>query len=263
MSGVSRGSRGRAWWLDAIAARTSQRLRELQRLKLWNGRPAVPVEHVIEHILGLSISYEEIEEHPDEEILGSFRPSEREIVLNARHSETFATIPGRLRFTLAHEAGHADLYALADATAQGELGAVLTGAYHPRHKSATRGTVAVTSLRLSEQLRRLPPEQRNEFYRRLHDAESERAAKGHDTPLVRRTVDTYAAMLLMPADVVHTRAKLYDVTDHAQLRNLAQEFEVSTTAMRYRVVDLSLAYEGPTGALQLTDPAHKDQCTLF
>jgi len=255
-------SRGRAWWLDRIEVRTFQRLRELQQRGLWNGRPPVPVEHVIEHILGLSISYEEIEEHPDEEILGSFRPNGREIVLNERHLATFATSPGRRRFTLAHEAGHADLYALADATAQGEIGVLLASKYQPRHKSATRGSVAVVSLTLAERVRRLPRDQRDEFYRRLCEAERLRAAEGHDTPLVRRTVDTYAAMLLMPADIVRVCSRSYDVTDSAQLHKLAQEFEVSTTAMRYRVVDLGLAYEGPAG-LQLTDPAHEDQCTLF
>ena len=263
MSADSRTSRGHAWWLDRIELRTSQRLRELQQRKLWNGQPPVPVEHLIEHVLNLSISYEEVEEDPDEEILGSFRPSEREIVLNARHLDTFAAIPGRRRFTLAHEAGHADLYALTDTTVQGELGALLTGAYQPRHKSATRGPVAVTSLRLAERLSRLSPKERNEFYRRLLDAERVRTAEGNDTPLVRRTVDTYAAMLLMPGDLVRAWAKSYDLTDYAQLRNLAREFEVSTTAMHNRVVDVGLAYEGATGALQLTDPAHEGQHSLF
>lgn len=265
MTAARRPSRGHAWWRAGIEARTSRRLRELQQRGLWDGRPPVPVEHVIEHLLGLSIDYDDIDEQEGEEIVGSFRVEAREIVLNVRHRQTFDAVPGRRRFTLAHEAGHADLYALAERIDQGELGLPLQQAYQPLHRSATRGPVAVLAVapRVVERLRTLPREMRTEFYRRLADKERERNAAGHDTPLVRRTVDTYAAMLLMPADLVRARAAAYDVTDYGQLRMLARDFLVSTTAMRHRVVDLGLAYESPDGGLQRTDPAHEGQGTLF
>ena len=258
-------SGGHAWWRAGIEARTARRLQELRQRGLWDGRPPVPVEHVIEHLLGLSIGYDDIAEHEDEEIVGSFRVADREIVLNLRHEETFKAVPGRRRFTLAHEAGHADLYALAEQADQGELGLLLRREYQPLHRSATRGPVAVVGIasRVAERLRTLPAEVRTEFYRRLADKERERHAEGHDTPLVRRSVDTYAAMLLMPAELVRARAATCDVTDYRQLRDLARDFLVSATAMGHRVVDLGLAYESPGGGLQRTDPAHEGQGTLF
>src|SRR4051812_21171033 len=108
-------------WRMRIEERTSKRLRELQQRRLWNGVPPVPVDHVAEHLLNLEYSWEEIEEEEGEEVLGCLRPSTREIVLNERHRERFDVI-GCLRFTIGHECGHADLYALADhATEQGLL----------------------------------------------------------------------------------------------------------------------------------------------
>jgi hypothetical protein len=263
MSSGTRGSSSRDWWLGRIEERTALRLRQLRQRALWDGWPPVPVEHVIEDLLELSITFEMIEEDEDEEILGSLRAEDREVVLNERHMATFEAIPGRRRFTLAHEAGHADMYALAECAAQGELAVLLGSAYKPRHKSAPGGPVAVVSLRLAERLRRLPPAHRTEFYRRLCEAERARYAEGHDTPLVRRTVDTYAAMLLMPAELVRAHAARYELTDYAQLRDLAAAFAVSTTAMRHRVVDLRLAFAGPDGALRMTDPAHAGQGELF
>lgn len=264
MSAGHRMSRGHTWWISGIEARTSRRLQELQLRGLWNGQPPIPVEHVIEHLLRLAIGYDDIDEGDGEEIVGSFRVEEREIVLNLRHQGTFNAVPGRRRFTLAHEAGHADLYALAEQADQGELG-LLSKTYQPLHRSATRGPVAVIAIapRVSERLRMLPAEARTEFYRLLAAKERERHAQGHDTPLVRRTVDTYAATLLMPADLVRAHAASRDVTDHNQLRDLARVFVVSTTAIRHRVVDLGLAYAAPDGRLQRTDPAHDGQGTLF
>lgn len=262
MSRAGRSARGRAWWLNGIETRTAARLRELRLRELWDGTPPVPLDHVAEHLLDLSISYEEIEEEDGEEIYGSFRPEEREIVINTRHSAAYEANPGRLRFTMAHEIGHADLFALATRTDQGELG-LLAGAYSPRHKSATKGEVSVVSLRLAERIRHLPAVQRAAYEQRLLAVEQKKYAAGHDTPLVRRSVDTYASLLLMPADLVRAHAAGRDLTVYAELRDLARVFVVSTTAMRHRVVDLGLVYEGPGGALQLTDPAHADQGTLF
>jgi hypothetical protein len=255
-------TRGRAWWLARIETRTARRLQQLRQRELWDGCPPVPVEHVIEHLLELSISYEDIEEHPEEEVLGSFRPETREIVLNARHIALFRDIPGRRRFTLAHEAGHADLYALAECAAQGEL-ALLGQYYHPRMKPASRGPVAVLSLQLARRLRALPAPQRDAVYRRICEAEHARYAAGHDTPLVRRTVDTYASMLLMPAELVRTQAAGQDLTVYAEIKALAEVFAVSATAMRYRLLDLRLVFEGPDRTLVRTDPTHVDQGELF
>jgi hypothetical protein len=64
------------WWYGKIERLSFARLHELQRARengrppLWDGIPPVPVEHVAEHLLGLSIVFEEIEEAEGEEILG-------------------------------------------------------------------------------------------------------------------------------------------------------------------------------------------------
>ena len=66
---------GQDWWYRKIEERAYYRLSQLRRPRpdgrapLWDGTPPVPVEHVAEHLLGLSITYDEIEEEEGEEIL--------------------------------------------------------------------------------------------------------------------------------------------------------------------------------------------------
>lgn len=66
----------------------------------------VPVELIVEETYGLEVLWDDIDEPSDVRILGALIPSEKRIVMNARHDELFVDVIGPERFTLAHELGH-------------------------------------------------------------------------------------------------------------------------------------------------------------
>jgi hypothetical protein len=218
---------------------------------------------VIEHCLGLTIAYEVIPEDPEEEILGCLRPEALEIVMNERHAERFREQPGVERFTKSHEAGHADLFALA-AIATEQVPIFPQGSYHPRNKSALKGPVNVLGIHLSERLKGKSPEVRRQVMQDLRDRERERYAHGMDTPLERRAVDHYAATLLMPEEVVRRVAKRADLSSWAGIRGLARLFEVSTQAFKIRLQELGLIFGvDDHNQIQLTNPAEEGQFRLL
>lgn len=256
------GSRSEAW-VRSIEKRAYSRLVELRRRGLWDGEPPVPVDHVVEQCLGLTISYDLIDEDPEEEILGCLRPDAREIVLNERHAERFRERPGVERFTKGHEAGHADLFALAEIATE-QVPIFPGAAYHPRNKSAPKGPVNVLGVRLAEKLRGRSPEVRRQVMQVLQDRDRERYANGMDTPLERRAVDHYAATLLMPEDVVRRYTEGADLSSWDVIRDLASTFEVSTQAFRIRLQELGLIFGvDDHNRIQLTNPAEEGQLRLL
>lgn len=66
----------------------------------------VPVELIIEVTYGLEVLWDDIDEPTGMRILGALIPSEKRIVMNARHDQLFVDVIGPERFTLAHELGH-------------------------------------------------------------------------------------------------------------------------------------------------------------
>jgi len=262
LSGAARPTHRQQWWRDMIEQRAYRRLVELRQRGLWDGEPPVPVDHVAEHLLRLSFSWEALDEHPDEVIYGCLRPETRELVLNERHYERFEENRGMRNFTVGHECGHADVFALADqATDQLALFAKTT--YRPRAKSAPKGPVLVLGVQLAERLRGLPPEVRTEVIHRIHRDEQRLIEAGRDTALERRTVDRYAAALLMPRDVVTAVVRGRDLTRWAEIRACGARFEVSTEAFRIRLEELGFIHGVEGGRILLTDPTQEDQATLF
>ena len=69
----------------------------------------VPVEQIVEHILGLNFDWDEIEERPGEQILGGLLPPTAKSYLNSKHLPLFEQKPGLERSTIGHEAGHWDI----------------------------------------------------------------------------------------------------------------------------------------------------------
>src|SRR2546429_9300367 len=130
-----------------VEERAYMRLRELRTRGLWDGSPPVPVEHVVEHLLNLTISWEVVTEQDGEQILACLRPETMEVVLNEVHRKRFETAQGLERFSIAHEAGHADVFAVAALSAQ--LGLLGEQLYRPNQRSATHGPVAVIAAPLS------------------------------------------------------------------------------------------------------------------
>jgi Zn-dependent peptidase ImmA (M78 family) len=72
--------------------------------------------------------------------------------------------------------------------------------------------------------------------------ERNRWENGEDPPQVRRAVDRYAAALLMPRDVVRSRAEGMDLGSWRTVAMLADQFQVSKTAMRIRMEEVGLIY---------------------
>ena len=69
----------------------------------------MPIEKVVEQVLGLDFDWDEIEEGPGEQILGGLHVASRTIYLNSKHLPCFEAKPGLERSTIGHEAGHWDI----------------------------------------------------------------------------------------------------------------------------------------------------------
>jgi hypothetical protein len=245
------------WWQRRIEEIAYRRLRQLTERGLWDGFPPVPIDHVIEHLLALTIVWETIAEEPDEEILACIRPGTSELVLNETHLELFKQNPGLERFSKAHEAGHADVFGL---TAQRDQLTIFPEShYKPKRRSSTRGDVNV----ITRKLRELDGRTRAAVLRELNDETRRRQAEGEDPPLQRRSVDRYAATILMPEEQVRDRAHRGDLTSWPFVYELARGFAVSTTAMLVRLKELRLVFDVDGRRIVLQDPALLDQTSLF
>lgn len=246
-----------SWWMREVERKAYERLRQLRERGFWDGAPPIPIDHVLEHLLGLSISWEEIEEEPGELIMACLRPETREVVLNERHLDLFREKPGLLRFSKGHEAGHADVFALAAETEQ--LTMAVETRYQPRRRSATRGPVSV----IAERLRGLAPDVRTEVMRELVARQRAKRQAGEDSPWERRSVDHYAAVVLMPEGILRDAARDRVLSRWPAIYELATAFEVTVTAMIVRLKELGLIFDIEDGEILVRNPAHAGQGELF
>ncbi len=246
-----------SWWARRIEEKAYLRLRQLRAAGLWDGTAPVPVDHLLEHVLQLRISWERIEEKPDERILACLRPEAREVVLNEIHLDLFLEKPGLERFSKGHEAGHADVFALAGEAEQFKL--LKDSVYRPQRRSATRGQVTVLGKRLAQ----LTPAVRTEVYRELADRERARREEGEDSVLERRSVDRYAATILMPEDIVRELARELDLTRWPSLYEIAAALGVTISAVIVRLKELQLVHDVRDKTILTVDPALGSQGTLF
>ena len=208
---------------EQIEQIAEQRLSEFQQ-KL--GRPLsfpIDIELFGDLVLGLSMLWEEIEEMPGEEVLAGLRASDRLIVMNERRKDEMEQKPGRRRLTQGHEMGHWDLFVdvskldhpeLFDAAASGVFG----------YRSATGGQVQIL----------LSSEQGRNILRQIND----RA----DSPDEARSVNRYAASILMPRSVFVEKARRMDRTQWRNLYDLAAQFGVTISALRVRLEQFNLLY---------------------
>lgn len=268
---------GQRWWYGKIEDRAYARLAQLRRDRvgglrpLWNGEPPVPVEHIAEHLLGLSICYEPVEELEGEEILGCLRLETREIVLNEHHSDRFRSVPGAERHTIGHECGHADVFGeIANADMPALPG--LPAATLTRKRSGLRGDVRVLKIQMNQAMRarlaNCTPDVRVEVLRRweLREREEERSrvAAGADSSIVKRAVDHYAATLLMPRDLVGREAKDLDLSLWSSVDLLARRFVVSKQAMVIQLESLGLIFGvAEDRRILMRDPAEGSQISLL
>lgn len=243
-------------WMKSVERKAYARLRRLRAKGLWDGTGRVPVDHVLEHLLGLRISWETVEEPPDSQVFACIRPETREVVLNEEHVELLREKRGFLRFCKGHEAGHADVFALLDESEQ--LKAVADSQYHPMRCRATKGEVSV----IQSRLRDLPRELRTEVMREIKERERRRRSQGEDSDLERRSVDHYAAVLLMPADLVRSEMEGRDPSSWPELYDAAQVLGVSISAFTIRLRELGMIADIVDGEIVLDD-GHAGQPNLF
>ena len=197
--------------------------------------PPIPIDHIIENLFDLKISWEKIIEKPGEIIWGGLRPQKRQIVLNEIHLDAFQNNPGIERSTKGHELGHWDLF-----TDQGRLNhPMLPGIDASKgliFRSASQGQVEVIRLLTTKP----------EAYKMYKEM-----IKNEDEPLVKTAVNRYAAALSMPRQfMVPAFKSMVGSWDHwskmpfnyqlHDLYTLAERFDVSVQALQVRLEQLSL-----------------------
>jgi hypothetical protein len=214
---------------EVIEEVTANRVREYEAKAIATVKLPVPIEKIVEQVLGLDLEWDVIEEHPGEQILGGLIAAERKIVLNEKHLGLFQEKPGLERSTLGHEAGHWDVdidrARLFHPTFPGfEVKSQIVN----RHSSKADRVIEVL------------------FNRAMHDDRAYRLYKklteGQDAPEVRSAVDRYQSALLMPAWLMREADQRYDLTILPQLYRLAEEAQVNISNLTVRLQRLGLIY---------------------
>ena len=186
----------------------------------------VDVELFGELVLELSILWDEIEELPGEEVLAGLKPSERLIVMNERRRNEMEAKPGRRRLTQGHEMGHWDLFVDKSKLDNPSLFAEVSSEIFA-YRSTTTGQVQILKTLLSCA----------EGQSLLREIKS-RA----DTPDEARSVNRYAAGILMPRTLIIDEAMKIDRTQWRNLYRLAERFGVTISALRVRLEQLDLLF---------------------
>jgi hypothetical protein len=203
-----------------------QRLREFEGKM---GRPLslpIDIELFGDLVLGLSMLWEDIDELPGEEVLAGLRASDRLIVMNERHKQEMEQRPGRRRLTQGHEMGHWDLFVDISKIDHPTLFEAATPAIFA-YRSSTGGQVQIMRTLLS-------CESGRDIVRQFNS----RA----DTPDEARSVNRYAAAILMPRVVITDESKKIDRTQWPNLYRLAERFGVSISALCVRLEQFNLLY---------------------
>lgn len=195
------------------------------------GRPlTLPIEIELfgELVLELSILWEDIQELPGEEVLAGLNASERLIVMNERRRIEMEAQPGRCRLTQGHEMGHWDLF-----VDKSRLD-------HPDLFSSRKDDEAIFAYRSTSN-------RQVEIITALLSCASGREllremASRADSKDEARSVNRYAAAVLMPRTIIVDEAKKIDRTRWTNLYNLARRFGVTISALRVRLEQLNLLY---------------------
>ena len=207
---------------------TSQRIRQYEDMV---GVPVclpVPIERIVERILGLDFDWEDIEEQPGEQILGGLIPEQKRIVLNSAHMDLFEEKPGLERSTIGHEAGHWD------------IDIDRTSLHHPHLPGFDLESYVVkrnvrNSKVLVEVLNRAVHDDR--FYKLY-----QQMTAGADSPEVSSAVDRYQSSLLMPRWLMIEEAEQIDVTRWRDLYQLAEKAQVNISNLVVRLTRLDLVF---------------------
>jgi hypothetical protein len=214
---------------DVIEEITASRLREYETKTGASVCFPIPIENVVEQVLGLDFDWDEIEEHPGEQILGGLDAVGRKILLNEKHVELFETKPGLLRSTIGHEAGHYDI----DVDRAKLMHPTLPGIdfksrIAKRHAKKSNHAIAVLLDRATTDTRAA------RLLRQIRE--------GQDTAEQKSAVDRYQSSLLMPEWLMREAAQRFDLTKWPELYRLAEEAQVNISNLTVRLRRLGLIY---------------------
>lgn len=214
---------------EVIEDVTAQRIREYESKTGVTVQFPVPIEEIVEQVLGLDFDWDVIQEQPGEQILGGLDVANRKILINEAHADLFESKPGLLRSTIGHEAGHWELDVDRSKSAHPLLpGLDLAPCMAKRH--------ACKSDHLIEVL----------FTRAMTDERAYRVYKdltaGQDAPEVRSAVDRYQSALLMPKWLIQSVGEQHDFTKWPDLYRLAEKAQVNITNLTVRLQRLGLIY---------------------
>jgi hypothetical protein len=212
---------------EVIEDVTSQRIREYETKTGVTVTLHVPIEEIVEQVLGLDFDWDVIAEQPGEQILGGLDLANRKILLNEAHTDLFAEKPGLLRSTIGHEAGHWDLD-----VDQSKLSQPLLPGFDRETPVLYRH--ATKSDQLIEVLftKALTDNRAHRVYRQLTD--------GEDAPEVRSAVDRYQSAILMPKWLIAEAAEACDFTQWPDLYRLADRAQVNISNLVVRLQRLGL-----------------------
>lgn len=214
---------------EVIESVAAERIKEFERKRGVTVSLPVPVEEVVEHVLGLDFDWEIIEENPGEQILGGLDAVNRKILLNEKHIELFKNTPGLLRSTIGHEAGHYDIDIDRARLHHPTLpGFDLKAGIVKRHASKSAKAIDVLLVRAATDPRAY------KLYKQITD--------GQDAPEVRSAVDRYQSALLMPAWLVQEAAGRFDLLRWTDLYRLAELAQVTISNLTVRLQRLGLIY---------------------
>jgi hypothetical protein len=207
-----------------IESRAEQRILELETLLGKPVAPPVPLELIAEHMLGLDILWEEIEELHGELIYGGLRMEDKLIVLNESRRALFEEKQGLERSTKGHEMGHWDLFGKSDHPGQLRM--------FENDASFVRRSSPAGDVRVIKALIQTP--EGKELLRQIQ--------KRADEPDEARAVNRYAAALSMPKRLITQEALKIDRRSWPPLYRLAERFDVTISALTVRLKQLNLLY---------------------
>lgn len=208
---------------------TAQRVREYEAKVGAKVTLPVPIEEIVEQVLGLDFDWDVIQEQPGEQILGGLDVANRKILINEAHTALFDSKPGLLRSTIGHEAGHWELDVDRSRSSHPLLpGVDLAPNIVNRHASKSDRLIEVLFTRA------INDERAYRLYRQLTD--------GQDAPEVRSAVDRYQSAMLMPRWLIQEAGQRYDFTKWPNLYRLAEEAQVNITNLTVRLQRLGMIY---------------------
>ena len=208
---------------------TTKRIREYEAKVGEPVKLPVPVEQIVEQVLGLDFDYDEIEEMQGEQILGGLDAMTRTILINTKHNDLFEKTPGLLRSTIGHEAGHWDVDIDRSRLHHPTFpGFDLKPAVVNRHAKKGDRTIEVLMRKAMTD---------DKAYKLL-----KKITEGQDSPEVKSAVDRYQSTLLMPLWLMRDAEKRFDLTKWKQLYRLAEEAEVTISNLTVRLQRLGLIF---------------------